>query len=270
MNQTEKNERNLKAGIFIWFGWRTYIGYRARLIKQAGFDTTCLWWAEEERANTGSLDDLPKIVRDCGLEIDNIHAPFKEAHLLSSENQADRKRHIDLHKQWIDDCAKHEIKKIVFHPCPDYENSPPPGSLLLDSISEILRYAEQAKITLAAENTWRRDYIDFVLGNLNSEYLGFCYDCGHDFLLSEKPVEILKDWGHRLVATHLHDNMGVNDDHLLPLTGKNDWSKIAAAWPKDYKGVLMLEVLGDEKTRSAEDFLKNAFENLMKLNLGRI
>jgi sugar phosphate isomerase/epimerase len=270
MNQAEKIECDLKTGIFIWFGWRLHISHRARLIKQAGFDATCLWWAEEERANTGSLDDLPKIVRDNGLEIDNIHAPFKEAHLLSSENQADRKRHIDLHKQWIDDCARHEIKKIVFHPCPDYENSPAPGGLLLDSVSEILRYAESVKITLAAENTWRRDDIDFVLGNLNSDYLGFCYDCGHDFIRCKKPVEILKDWGHRLTTTHLHDNMGVNDDHMLPLTGKNDWSKIAAAWPKDYKGVLMLEVLGDEKTRSAEDFLKNAFENLMKLKIGGV
>jgi sugar phosphate isomerase/epimerase len=52
---------------------------------------------------------------------------------------------------------------------------------------------------------------------------------------------------------------------MLPLTGKIDWRKIIAAWPKDYKGVLMLEVLGNPNTQSAENFLKNAFESITKL-----
>jgi hypothetical protein len=51
---------------------------------------------------------------------------------------------------------------------------------------------------------------------------------------------------------------------MLPLTGKIDWRKIVLNWPKDYKGVLMLEVLGDEKTQSAESFLSTAFESITK------
>jgi sugar phosphate isomerase/epimerase len=254
-----------RLGIFSWFGWRIHISQRAQLIKKAGFDATCLWWADEEKANTGSLDDLPKIVRDSGLEIDNIHVPFAEAHLLSSENRTECRKMIDLHKTWIEDCARHNIPKLVFHICPAEENPPAPVKILLDSVNEILKFAESAKIKLAAENTRRSDYIDFIFERIDSEYLCFCYDSGHDFIWNSRPTEILKKWGHKLAATHLHDNKGSDDDHMLPFTGNVDWQKIIAAWPQAYKGPFMLEVLGDDKTESAETFLQRAFESLTKL-----
>jgi sugar phosphate isomerase/epimerase len=65
--------------------------------------------------------------------------------------------------------------------------------------------------------------------------------------------------------THLHDNKSGDDDHMIPFTGKIDWQKVVAAWPKDYKGPLMLEVVGDPDTQSPENFLKSAFESLIKL-----
>lgn len=270
MEQIKNIAHNSKLGIFSWFGWRLHISQRAKLIKDAGFDTTCLWWAEDERANTGSLDDLPKIVRDNGLEIDNIHVPFAEAHLLSSENQAEREGMIDLHKTWIEDCAKHSIPKLIFHVCPADENPFAPKSILLDSIAEILKFAEAAKIILVAENTRRSDYIDFVFERIDSEYLRFCYDSGHDFIWSDEPIAVLKKWGHKLIMTHLHDNKSGDDDHMIPFTGKIDWQKVVAAWPKDYKGPLMLEVVGKPDTQSPEDFLKKAFESLMKLKAIKI
>jgi len=265
MNQKENIAYNSKLGIFSWFGWRLHISKRAELIKNAGFDTTCLWWAEDERANTGSLDDLPKIVRDAGLGIDNVHVPFIQAHLLSSDDRTQRRKMIDLHKQWIEDCARHNIPKLIFHICPAGENSSAPVPILLDSVAEIVRFAETAKVILAAENTHRSDYIDFVFERIDSEYLRFCYDSGHDFIWGDEQTTVLKKWGHKLVMTHLHDNKGSNDDHMIPFTGGIDWRKIVAAWPKDYKGPLMLEVVGNPDIQSPEDFLKKAFENLIKL-----
>lgn len=265
MTQTENIAYNSKLGVFSWFGWRLHISQRAKLIKDAGFDTTCLWWAEDERANTGSLDDLPKIVRDNGLEIDNVHVPFADAHLLSSENQTQRKEMIGLHKRWIEDCARHNIPKLIFHVCPAGENPSAPVKVLLDSVAEIVKFAQEAKVILAAENTRRSDYVDFVFGQIDSEYLRFCYDSGHDFIWSDEPITVLKKWGHKLVMTHLHDNKSGGDDHMIPFTGKVDWQRVVAAWPKDYKGPLMLEVVGNPDTQSPEDYLKKAFESLIKL-----
>ncbi|MDD5011021.1 MAG: sugar phosphate isomerase/epimerase [Phycisphaerae bacterium] len=265
MNPNENIAYNGKLGIFSWFGWRLHISQRAKLIKDAGFDTTCLWWAEDERANTGSLDDLPPIVRDNGLEIDNVHVPFAEAHLLSSQNRSERKEMINRHKKWLEDCARHRIPKLVFHTCPAYDNPPPPAEILLDSVAEIVEFAQAAGVILAAENTRRCDYVDFVLGRIDSEYLRFCYDSGHDFIWSDEQIAVLKKWGHRLIMTHLHDNKGGDDEHLIPFTGKIDWRKVVSAWPKDYKGPLMLEVVGNPEAEAAENFLKRAFENLIKL-----
>ena len=79
--------------------------------------------------------------------------------------------------------------------------------------------------------------------------------------------DMLSRFGNRLMALHLHDNNGVDDQHLLPYDGTTEWSvimkKIAQA---DYKGAVSLEVvnLGYEDL-SPEEFLHLAFERADKL-----
>ncbi len=37
-----------KYGIFSWFGFVMPLSERLELIKKAGFDSTCLWWEDED------------------------------------------------------------------------------------------------------------------------------------------------------------------------------------------------------------------------------
>ena len=51
-------------------------------------------------------------------------------------------------------------------------------------------------------------------------------------------LEIVRDF---VVTTHLHDNRGERDDHLLPYEGTIDWSATLAALPAEAPIVLELK-----------------------------
>ena len=58
-------------GIFSWFEYAFPLKQRLKLIKQAGFTTTCLWFGNEEQMFHDSLaDQMAGLARDQGLVID--------------------------------------------------------------------------------------------------------------------------------------------------------------------------------------------------------
>jgi len=54
-----------------------------------------------------------------------------------------------------------------------------------------------------------------------------CFDAGHAHLDGGVP-SALETARELLVTTHLHDNRGERDDHLLPYEGTIDWSDAAS------------------------------------------
>ena len=54
---------------------------------------------------------------------------------------------------------------------------------------------------------------------------------------------MLERFGDRLVAFHLHDNDGSEDQHLIPGEGKIDWRRVVAGLrAAGYSGPLTMEV----------------------------
>jgi len=51
-------------------------------------------------------------------------------------------------------------------------------------------------------------------------------------------LEIVRDF---VMTTHIHDNRGERDDHLLPYEGTIDWSATLAAMPHETPIVLELK-----------------------------
>jgi len=256
-------QNSYQLGIFSWFGYRLHMARRAKLIKDAGFTITSIWWGDEEKENTGSLHDLPAIIRDTGLAIDNIHVPFQDCANLAADNPSVRQKIIDRHIAWLSDCARHKIPIMVMHTCPEQDNPPPPNKYILDSLAQILKHAENLNITIAIENTRRQDHIDFVFSKINSRKLAICYDSSHDVLWSDRPFEILAKYADRLVTVHLSDNDGLEDRHWLPNQGNIDWQKLAKAFPhRTYEGPLMLEILPKDAAVPPETYLQQAYESI--------
>jgi sugar phosphate isomerase/epimerase len=72
--------------------------------------------------------------------------------------------------------------------------------------------------------------------------VGICLDYGHAHLMDDVGEAIETVSGH-LWTTHVHDNAGKRDDHLVPFSGTIDWGLAMMATQKiGYDGMLMLEV----------------------------
>ncbi len=251
-----------KFSIFSWFGFPIPIQERFRLIKSAGFDGVLLWWSHEFADIDGDKALQPEMARKNGLIVENIHTPIFRNNGLwddNSEGEACEK----ILAECINDCAIYEIPTAVVH-LTRGNNPPPVNQAGLDRIKRLVDIAEKKSVNIALENLRRPDYLDYVFINIQSERLGFCYDSGHENCYT-RGRDFLPQYGSKLMALHLHDNDGTDDQHLLPGKGELNWEsvmkKIAAA---RYNGPVALEITNefskDKEENDAEMFLGRAYK----------
>ena len=87
--------------------------------------------------------------------------------------------------------------------------------------------------------------------------VGICLDTGHAFLQGDLP-EAIETVGGELVTTHVHDNRGTGDDHLVPFDGTIDWPSALMAFQKvGYDGVIMFEL---DNTSTARGILEKTVD----------
>jgi len=121
---------------------------------------------------------------------------------------------------------------------------------LVDSLACLADRRAAGHVRLCIENmppgVWpgsrMQDLLE-VVESVGSEQVGLCLDTGHAHV-QDGVVEAVRQASPRLWTTHVHDNNGKRDQHLLPGYGTLDWE----AWRRalvevGYRGVLMLECL---------------------------
>jgi sugar phosphate isomerase/epimerase len=260
----------LPLGIYAWFGYEMSLGKRLKLIANAGFSTTCVWFGDEqEMVRDGRADQIPALVRDTGLILDNIHAPFWHSNYLWAESQNEKEI---VRRELMDAlsfCGRHHIPIMVMHLSAG-KTPPPPNQSGLQLIIDLIQQAEDLGVTIAMENSedYGNHYLEYVFSNIRSPNLGFCYDSSHDAIAEVFHGRALEKWGSLLATTHLSDNNGINDDHLLPGSGTIDWQKVMKHFPKgNYKGTLMLEVDGPEANKglTSDVFLELGYQKVRQL-----
>ncbi|MEN6314348.1 MAG: sugar phosphate isomerase/epimerase family protein [Clostridiaceae bacterium] len=252
--------------IYGWFGYNLPMKERYRLIKQAGFNGTIIWW---EGSYCSDFRLQPDMARSEGLFVENIHAPYEGitnlwVDNLSGETAAERLIGC------VEDCYTHEIPAVIVHPTSG--NAPPPNDIGLDRIKRIVDRAKQKVVNVAFENLLRIEFLQYIFEHIDSDRLGFCYDSGHHH--SKTPDwDLLAVFGSRLMALHLHDNDGYisgakeEDQHRMPFDGTINWTAIMRKISETgYNGAVALEVVnGGYENLSAKDFLNIAFESAKRL-----
>jgi sugar phosphate isomerase/epimerase len=84
--------------------------------------------------------------------------------------------------------------------------------------------------------------VELLEGGFESTDIGICMDVGHAHILGDA-AEAIETTSEYLITTHIHDNRGLSDDHLVPFQGSIDWAATVMALEKiGYDGVLMYEV----------------------------
>jgi sugar phosphate isomerase/epimerase len=84
--------------------------------------------------------------------------------------------------------------------------------------------------------------VAWLEGDLELGSAAVCLDVGHAHLIGGSPeaVELLSGY---VITTHVHDNRGGSDDHLVPFDGTIDWPATMMALSKiGYNGPLIFEL----------------------------
>ncbi len=253
----------MKTGIFNWFGYVLPIEERLRLIKEAKFDNTMLWWEDEVYPKFRDKSSFIKLAKEYDLGVDNIHLPYEECNLFWCDNENKREQYVNEVLHWLDGCKSSGAEKVVMHTnrssiaYTDFNKG-------YKSFERIVRLAEDIKINVAIENTSKFKYTDFILSEFDSAYLSFCYDSSHDFIIGESKGEILSKWKDRLLCVQLSDTDGLDDRHWLPSKGIVDFSKIFNIIKQSNCQSLSMEVypFEQEKDLSPVEFLNLAYKKI--------
>jgi sugar phosphate isomerase/epimerase len=112
------------------------------------------------------------------------------------------------------------------------------------SLEHLSLFARQRGVILALENTPGEMATPANLKNFLEQTrltnVKLCFDTGHAHIEGGvvPGLEALRDL---VVTTHLHDNHGERDEHLLPYEGTIDWNAALAALPSEAPFVLELK-----------------------------
>ncbi len=234
------------------------------LLVSSGFKAISGWGAGD-RGATPMLEFYKKLIhaaRDVhNLVLESFHPPFTLTADLSSPDNSIRTTALDRLKLAINDAHELQIPIVVIHA---HRRGSPPQLCALGqrSFTELVEAASAAKVRLAVENTLESlAPLDWMLSQFPASVVGLCYDSGHDQLIPSQSFDILRRWGHRLLTTHLHDNLGESDDHLIPGQGIIDFCALVRAFPfQTYQGYFALEatMINSPLTTDPAEFLSQA------------
>ena len=198
-----------------------------KMVAQTGFDAISTAWKQGI-----DLTEVVETARSCGLALQSLHAPFHGAAALWSEDESVSAPAIAELLEALEDCHRFAIPVIVMHTWIGFEYTQVPNETGLRNYGIIVDKAREYGIRIAFENTEGEEFLFALMERFQDDTVGFCWDSGHEMCYSYGK-DLLKKLGHRLIMTHLNDNLGVSrfdgktywtdDLHLLPYDGIGDW-----------------------------------------------
>jgi sugar phosphate isomerase/epimerase len=127
---------------------------------------------------------------------------------------------------------------------------------LTQTLRELVAQAEDEEIVLAIENAYEPDatVLKEVMEVINSPWLRFCVDLGHAACFSrmapEEWIHLFKD---HLISLHVHDNEGLEDEHLACGRGVVGYDQVYQALTEiDASCTIVLEVSDEDIAPSIE------------------
>lgn len=231
-------------------------------IKEAGFDAIdySYYYTKECEEVLGEnyrtyAKDLRAHLDRVGIVCNQAHAPFTFRYGMRMEPTEER--YLFLVRA-IEAASILGAKNIVVHAI-----TVPEGvdfwQYNVEYYQSFIPYCERFGICVAVENLFKRDkvtnQISGKLGSpeelsglvkaIGSPWIVACVDVGHAALTGYEPQDFLGGMdADVLKCLHVQDNDYISDRHLLPYSGKLNWTAIMTALrQKGYKGDLTFEIV---------------------------
>lgn len=213
-------------GHFVAFGFTKHPPEeRMAAIRSAGFDEVMLWWGDEYKEHQGSPLEQWKLAMKHRLKVRTVHYPYALTNSLWLDN-LDAQAYEQGLKDGLRLASSLGVDIMVLHSTKGTQ-PPAPNELGLARLRRVVEVAQEAQVIMALENTRFLQHQQLLFDNIDSPYLGFCFDTGHAkaFTPDQDPLAL---FGQRLVTTHLTDNFGQKqgDLHLRPGLGNIDFDRL--------------------------------------------
>ena len=250
------------------FGVSTHLFHEHRLTRDHlvhvaahGFEVLELFAtrAHFDYRNDHARAQLAEWLSDTRLELHSVHAPAFEAlrngkwvgaFSNASADEARRRAAIAEAEAALA-LAKHApFRFLVTHlgvPASEAIGGDNQRDAARRSIEDLVALAAEVNVRVAIEVipnplSSASDLLDLIEEDLDGLDVGVCLDYGHAHLMGDLGEAIETLSGH-LLTTHVHDNGGRRDDHLVPFAGTIDWDAAMMSTQKiGYEGIFMLEV----------------------------
>lgn len=251
----------MDKGISFFFGFNTKPELRAQQIKNAGFN--CIITNADKKFNkqNGSIKKQIRLFKKHNLKLSSLHMAYNtnDLHYFWEEGKQGEKLKRNLIRD-VKIAKKYGFTCVVVHLFGKYSAI---GEQRLD---EVLKVCEELCVPLAIENINCQELFLKVFENINSPWLKFCYDSGHNNIF-DKDFNYFKKFGNKLIALHLHDNNGKTDQHTISkISSSINWNNIAQNLAHTENLSLDYELLNRVPNNlTAEEYLKVAYTQACEL-----
>lgn len=263
-----------KYGINVGLGFKESVEEQVPVIAKVGYSSCFTNWEPG-----CDVKGWARVIRECGLVYQSIHAPFGQVQKLWEDEGAGGEAYTDMLIDCVHDCAENGVGIMVSHVAIGMDKHTP-NALGLKRFERLVKAGESAGVVIAFENTEGEEYLASVMGAFkDSPACGFCLDTGHEQCYNYGK-DMVSLYGANLVSTHLNDNFGMadvnvmtwhDDSHVMLGDGIVDWNGVKARLNEwHYDGILTMELTRNSKPNkhthdayaalSLEEFLRLALD----------
>lgn len=233
--------------------------------------------------NPAAIADLQQWLAEAGLVLSSVHAPINESFTggrwgrslsVASPDENDRAAAVSETERALHIARRISLPVLVLHlGVPRNQEAPGGGNArgaARRSVEELQRTAEPLGVKIAVEVipneiSGAGSLAHFVEEDLEGVPVGICLDFGHAHMDGDV-VDAIEAVSEHLIATHVHDNGGRTDDHLVPFDGTIDWAAALTAVQKvGYDGTLLLELAAHGSPKETLKKAQKARERIERL-----
>jgi sugar phosphate isomerase/epimerase len=251
------------------FGISTHLFHDARLDREHlvevaahGFEAIELFATRShfDYHDPRAVELLAEWLDDTRLALHSMHAPITaslsggvwgEAWSTAAGDEKRRSHAVAECRQALEMAKVLHYDYLVVHLGLPDDQAPPANDNQRDaarrSVDELHEAADAAGVRLALEvipNALSRPepLVTLIEDVLELPRVGICLDTGHARILGDV-VDAIETCSGHVLTTHLHDNHGRRDDHLVPYDGSIEWAAALLAFQKvGYEGRWIFEL----------------------------
>ncbi len=205
-----------------------------------------------------TIDQIRQYLSAGSLPCDSLHAFYGNDLDLTTPDETARRTAIEVMKDEGKLALELGGPLVVVHCSGIFTKGIPAEELparreqLMRSIHELGQFGQANSVQYAFENLPPYHALGYDVAELSAmlkeaanPFVGMCFDIAHANLAGD-PIQAINDAAGQIIYTHICDNFGLTDDHLLPFCGNIDWHAAGRALRKNkFYGVLMLETFYD-------------------------